>query len=105
MTKMKLLRKTKPLQKRKKQKRLKQTVKKTTQAKISLEQTKTRQTKMVEEEILYYAWRTICNVCKIDMTDMTADDMTYHVAGVSVGGCTQFRVKCQKTNLAEFNGR
>ena len=38
-----------------------------------------------EEKTVYYAWRTICNVCKLDMTDMTGIDIVYHVSAVCGG--------------------
>lgn len=37
-------------------------------------------TEIVEEEIHYYAWRTICGKCGTDMTDMTDDEAVYHSA-------------------------
>ena len=43
-------------------------------------------TEVVEEEIHYYAWRTICGKCKGDLTDMTTDDITYHMAIVCNSG-------------------
>lgn len=39
-------------------------------------------TEVVEEEIHYYAWRTLCGKCGLDMTDMSADDLGYHTAVV-----------------------
>jgi hypothetical protein len=36
-------------------------------------------TEVVEEEIHYYAWRTICGKCESDLTDMTEDDRLVHV--------------------------
>lgn len=35
-------------------------------------------TEVVEEEIHYYAWRTICGKCKTDLTDMTDDELAWH---------------------------
>lgn len=37
-------------------------------------------TEIVEEEIHYYAWRTLCGKCGTDMTDMTDDEAVYHSA-------------------------
>ena len=40
---------------------------------------------VTEEVKHYYDWRTICNVCKTDMTDMEELDRAYHVAVVCKG--------------------
>ena len=45
---------------------------------------------ITEEKKVYYAWRTICNVCKLDMTDMKADEMTYHVVAVCGGSYANY---------------
>ena len=47
-------------------------------------------TEVTEEEIHYYAWRTICNVCKMDMTDMTDDELTWHVVAVCGGSYANY---------------
>lgn len=39
-------------------------------------------TEVTEDEIHYYAWRTLCGKCGLDMTDMSADDLGYHTAVV-----------------------
>ncbi len=35
-------------------------------------------TEVVEEEIHYYAWRTICNVCNADITDLGSEGIINH---------------------------
>ena len=42
-------------------------------------------TEVVENEIHYYAWRTICNVCNADLTDMEEDEWAYHVVVICGG--------------------
>ena len=42
-------------------------------------------TEIVEDEIHYYAWRTICNVCNADLTDMEEDEWAYHVVVICGG--------------------
>ena len=42
-------------------------------------------TEVVEDEIHYYAWRTICNVCKKDITDMNSEELAIHVV-IECGG-------------------
>ncbi len=37
-------------------------------------------TEVTEDEIHYYAWRTLCGKCELDMTDMSDEDLTYHSA-------------------------
>ena len=34
---------------------------------------------VTEEKKVYYAWRTLCGRCGTDMTDMSDDDLVYHV--------------------------
>ena len=41
---------------------------------------------VTEDEIHYYAWRTICGKCKTDLTDMTSDDRIFHTAGICHSG-------------------
>ncbi len=40
---------------------------------------------VTEEVKHYYAWRTICNVCGTDLTDMEVPDKTYHVGKICGG--------------------
>lgn len=35
---------------------------------------------ITEEKKVYYAWRTLCGKCGLDMTDLTDDDAAYHSA-------------------------
>ncbi|MBQ4543674.1 MAG: hypothetical protein IJA19_05850 [Clostridia bacterium] len=37
---------------------------------------------VTEDEIHYYAWRTICGKCGTDMTDMTSTDKVYHSSAI-----------------------
>ena len=39
-----------------------------------------------------YAWRTFCNVCKQDITELSADDLTYHVAILCRGSYANYYV-------------
>ncbi|MBQ4543497.1 MAG: SH3 domain-containing protein [Clostridia bacterium] len=35
---------------------------------------------VTEEKKVYYAWRTLCGKCGLDMTDLSDDDLTLHTA-------------------------
>ena len=35
---------------------------------------------ITEEKKVYYAWRTLCGKCGLDMTDLSDDDLTLHTA-------------------------
>ena len=45
-------------------------------------------TEVVEEEIHYYDWRTICGKCGEDLTDLGDDGITYHSAVICHNGYT-----------------